>query len=164
MSAVDQAEVEQANRDGRLHPSQRGKILDFNFWAAAVLVVAGIGVLVIAPRDLGIGSYLVFMSPVLALVAWFAFVSVRRLGEVRDGRLVAITGWTHDYGEERAAGQFPIELRETHNRGVVWHYLHAGGRTYRVDDRSLWARIQPERNNTVLVTPRSKLLINVIPA
>lgn len=154
--------VEQANQSGQLHPSQRGKVLDGNFWTAAVLSVAGIvSAFVLAPSG---GAGLATAIPILALAAWFAFVCLRRLAEVRDGRLVAITGWTHDCGRDRAAGQFPIELRETRNRGAVWHYLHAGGQTYRVDDRALWARIQPERTNTVLVTPKSKLLVNVIPA
>lgn len=154
--------VEEANRSGRLHPSQRGKVLDGNFWTAAVLAVAGIvGAIVLASSG---GAGLATAVPVLALVVWFAFVCLRRLAEVRDGRLVAITGWTHDCGREQAGQEYPIELRETRNRGAVWHYLHAGGQTYRVDDRALWARIQPERTNTVLMTPRSKLLVNVIPA
>lgn len=154
--------VEEANRTGRLHPSQRGKVLDGNFWTAAVLAAVGI---VAAITLAGFGGAALFTAIlVLALTAWFAFVCWRRLAEVRAGTLVAITGWTHDCGRDRAAGQFPIELRETRNRGAVWHYLHAGGQTYRVDDRALWARIQPERTNTVLMTPRSKLLVNVIPA
>jgi len=155
--------VEEANRSGRLHPSQRGKVLDGNFWTAAVLAVAGIAAAVFL-AGYGGSAALTTAVPILALVAWFAFVCLRRLAEVRDGRLVAITGWTHDCGKERPAQEYPIELRETRNRGAVWHYLHAGGQTYRVDDRALWARIQPERTNTVLMTPRSKLLVNVIPA
>ena len=45
---TERAEVELANRNGRLHPSQRGKLLDFNFWTAAVLVVAGLVLAAIA--------------------------------------------------------------------------------------------------------------------
>ncbi len=155
--------VEEANRSGRLHPSQRGKVLDGNFWTAAVLAVAGlVGAVLLAGS--GSGPGVATAVPILALVAWFAFVCLRRFAEVRDGTLVAITGWTHDCGREQVTHQYPIELRETRNRGAVWHYLHADGQAYRVDDRELWARIHPDRTNTVLLTPRTKLLINVLPA
>jgi hypothetical protein len=191
VSVAEQAEVELANRNGRLHPSQRGKILDANFWVPAVLVVAGIVGLVALPikaivdaRELSgfrsafpkasasstAGTVLptiALMIPLLAVVAWFAFVCWRRLSEVRDGRLVMVTGWTHDFGKVHgkapAKGQYPIYLYTIMQR--IWFtYLVVYDREYRLDDRKLRERIQGERNNIVLTTPRSKILINVLPA
>ena len=49
MSVAEQAEVELANRQGRLHPSQRGKVLDGTFWVTAVLAVAGLVTAVALP-------------------------------------------------------------------------------------------------------------------
>ena len=158
--------VEETNRSGRLHPSQRGKILDGNFWTAAVLAVAGIvGVVMLA--GYGGSASLTTAVLVLVLVAWFAFVCLRRLREVRDGRLVAITGWTHDFGKVHGKvpqrGQYPIYLYTIMER--IWFtYLVAEDRKFRLDDPALRERIQPERTNTVLLTPRSKLLVNVIPS
>lgn len=160
---IEQAEVELANRNGRLHPSQRGKLLDFNFWTAAVLVVAGL-VGTVLTSTAGVATAAV---PILALTAWFAFVCVRRLGEVRSGRLVVVTGWTHDFGrvhgKQPERGQYPIYLYEIMER--TWFtYLVAQEHSFRLDDRGLRARIQADRTNAVYLTPRTKLLINVLPA
>ena len=186
------AEVGLANRNGRLHPSQRGKILDFNFWAATVLVVAGIVglafLVVKAVADVGEANQLnevtgkTTFSPVLmlvpdlllmvlalALTGWFAFVCRRRLAEVRDGRLVVVTGWTHDFGEvsgkRPAPGQYPypIYLYTIYER-ILFTYLVVNGHSYRLDDADLRNRVQGERTNIVLSTPRTKILINVLPA
>jgi hypothetical protein len=182
-------DVELANRNGRLHPSQRGKILDLNFWAAAVLVVAGIvglvALVVKAVGDVGDANQLneftgkTTFSPVvmlipdlllmvlaLALTGWFGFVCRRRLAEVRDGRLVVVTGWTHDFGKvsskPRAPEQYPIYLYSIMER-IRFTYLVANGHSYRLDDLKLQDRIQGERTNIVLSTPRTKILINVLP-
>ncbi|SEP45554.1 hypothetical protein [Amycolatopsis saalfeldensis] len=183
-------DVELANRNGRLHPSQRWKILDLNFWAAAVLVVAGIvGMVALAVKavgDVGDANQLnevtgkTTISPVfmlipdlllmvlaLALTGWFAFVCRRRLAEVRDGRLVVVTGWTHDFGKvsvrPTAPEQYPIYLYSMMKR--IWFtYLVVNGHSYRIDDMKLQGRLQGERTNIVLSTPRTKILINVLPA
>ncbi|MEU8633470.1 hypothetical protein AB0C38_14960 [Amycolatopsis sp. NPDC048633] len=159
----EQADVELANRNGRLHPSQRGKLLDFTFWTAAVLVVAGLVTAALAVAD-GAAAAAV---PILAVTAWFAFVCGRRLSEVTSGRLVVVTGWTHDFGKVHGKrperGQFPIYVYEIMER--MWFtYLVAGDRSFRLDDRELRARIQAERTNAVYLTPRTKLLVNVLPA
>jgi hypothetical protein len=158
-----QAEVELANRNGRLHPSQRGKLLDFNFWTAAVLAVAGLVAVVVLVAAGGA----VAAVPILVPAAWFAFVCWRRLAEVRGGRLVVVTGWTHDFGKVHGKrperGRYPIYLYTIMER--VWFtYLVVDDHGYRLDDRELRARIQAERTNAVYLTPRTKLLINVLPA
>ncbi|GAB3163533.1 hypothetical protein GCM10027258_84020 [Amycolatopsis stemonae] len=162
---IEQAEVELANRHGRLHPSQRGKLLDFTFWVAAVLVVAGlvVAVLVSAAAETA-AEVLGTLVPILAITAWFAFVCWRRLADVRSGQLVATTGWTHDFGRQRPGDDHPIALSTRLSQGYNEHYyLKTGGRTYPLE-RKLRERIRPDRVNTVLIAPRSKLLINVLPA
>jgi hypothetical protein len=162
---IEQAEVELANRHGRLHPSQRGKLLDLNFWVAAVLVVAGlVGAVMLAAVAETAAEVLGTIVPILAITAWFAFVCWRRLADVRSGQLVATTGWTHDFGRQRPEGDYPIALSTRLSQGYNEHYyLRAGGRIQPVE-RKLRERIQPDRTNTVYTTPRSKLLINVLPA
>ena len=176
MSPVEQAEVELANRNGRLHRSQRGLVLDFNFWVAAILVVAGIVALVVIPATTittgdggklagaGVLASLGPMVPILALVLWFAYVCRKRLADVR-GPLVAISGWTHDFGRERATDQYPIGLHGSPSgyKTAESHSVRAGGRTY-VLERRFWGRIEGERTNTVYVTSRSHILVNVVPA
>lgn len=160
---IEQAEVELANRNRQLHPSQRGKLLDFNFWTAAILTVAGlVGVAFTAATGVVAAAV-----PILALTAWFAFVCARRLSEVRNGRLVVVTGWTHDFGKVHGKrperGQYPIYLYEIMER--MWFtYLVVQDHSFRLDDRELRARIQADRTNAVYLTPRTKLLINVLPA
>jgi hypothetical protein len=183
-------EVEPANRNGRLHPSQRGKILDFNFWMAVVMVVVGVagvaGVVVKAVGDFRFAQQIsrlnesIGLAPVsavmptvlngilmlfaLAVVVWFGIVCRRRWSEVRDGRLVVVTDWTHDFGKVHAVpptGQYPLSLYRKMAR--VWFtYLVVHGHTYRLDP-DLEDRVLGERVNTVVSTPRSNILINVLP-
>lgn len=158
-------EVELANRGGRLHPSQRGKLLDLNFWAAAVLglavLVAAVALALAAETA---GEVLGTVVPLLAIAGWFAYVCGRRLADVSSGRLVAITGWTHDFDTARTTDEYPIGLHHSPAgfKSVETFSLRAGGRTYPLE-RALRGRIRPDQVNTVLVTPRSKLLVNVLP-
>jgi len=84
---IEQAEVELANRNGRLHPAQRGKLLDLNFWAAAVVAIAGlvVAVLIALVADTA-GEVLGTVVPILALAAWFAYVCWRRLADAGCSR------------------------------------------------------------------------------
>ncbi|WP_329044347.1 hypothetical protein OG738_24430 [Amycolatopsis sp. NBC_01488] len=163
---IEQAEVELANRGGRLHPAQRGKLLDLTFWFAAVVglaaLVATVGIATVAATA---GEVLGTVVPLLAITGWFAFVCWRRLADAFDGRLVAVTGWTHDFDRERLTDQYPIGLHRSPEgyKSVETFSLRAGGRTYPLE-RKLRERIRPDRVNTVLIAPRTKLLINVLPA
>ncbi len=163
---IEQAEVELANRNGQLHPAQRGKLLDLNFWAAAVVAVAGVvvAVLIATVADTA-GEVLGTVVPILALTAWFAYICWRRLADVSGGRLLSVTGWTHDFDTARLTDEYPIGLHHSPAgfKSIETFSLRAGGRTYPLE-RKLRERIRPDRVNTVLVTPRSKLLINVLPA
>jgi hypothetical protein len=162
----DRPEVELANRNGRLHPAQRGALLDLNFWVAAALVLAGLVVTVtLATVAETAGAVLGTVVPLLAITGWFAFVCWRRLADAFGGRLVAVTGWTHDFDTGRLTDEYPIGLHRSPEgfKSLESFSLRAGGRTYPLE-RKLRERIQPGRTNTVLVAPRSKLLVNVLPA
>jgi hypothetical protein len=163
---IEQAEVELANRNGRLHPAQRGKLLDLTFWAAAVVAIAGlvVAVLIALAADTA-GEVLGTVVPILALTAWFAYVCWRRLADVGGGRLLAVTGWTHDFDTARLTDEYPIGLRHSPAgfKSIETFSLRAGGRTYPLE-RKLRERIRPDQVNTVLIAPRTKLLINVLPA
>ncbi|WP_086844758.1 hypothetical protein [Amycolatopsis kentuckyensis] len=157
----DRPEVELANRTGRLHPAQRGALLDLNFWVAAVLVAAGL----VATVGLAAAGAAVAAVPLLAITGWFAFVCWRRLADAFGGRLAAVTGWTHDFDSARLTDEYPIGLHRSPEgfKSLESFSLRAGGRTYPLE-RKLRERIRPDRVNTVLIAPRSKLLINVLPA
>ncbi|WP_103340841.1 hypothetical protein [Amycolatopsis sp. CA-126428] len=157
----DRPEVELANRNGRLHPAQRGALLDLNFWVAAVLAIAGL----VATVGVAVAGAAVAAVPLLAITGWFAFVCWRRLADAFGGRLVAVTGWTHDFDTARLTDEYPIGLHRSPEgfKSLESFSLRAGGRTYPLE-RKLRERIQPGRTNTVLVAPRSKRLVNVLPA
>ncbi|WP_206792954.1 hypothetical protein [Amycolatopsis sp. MtRt-6] len=162
----DRPEVELANRAGRLHPAQRGALLDLTFWVAAALVVAGLVVTVsLALVAETAGEVLGTVVPLLAITGWFAYVCGRRLADAFGGRLTAITGWTHDFGTARLTDEYPIGLHRSPEgfKSLESFSLRAGGRTYPLA-RKLRERIRPDQVNTVLVAPRAKLLINVLPA
>ncbi|MGW5743076.1 hypothetical protein [Amycolatopsis sp. NPDC003861] len=162
----DRPEVEPANRTGRLHPAQRGTLLDLTFWMTAAVAVAGlvvtVGIALVAETA---GEVLGTVVPLLAITGWFAFVCWRRLADAFGGRLVAVTGWTHDFDSARLTDEYPIGLHRSPEgfKSLESFSLRAGGRTYPLE-RKLRERIEPGRNNTVLIAPRSKLLINVLPA
>jgi hypothetical protein len=177
VTVAEQAEVELANRQGRLHPSQRGKVLDSSFWLAAIFAVAGVVTAVVIPAttiDTRFGAGLASSSvaaalataiPVLALAAWLTFVCGRRLADLQAGRLIVITGWTRDFGRQRPDRECPIALSTRLSKGMNEHYyLTAGGKEFQLYSKELRARIQVERTNAVYLTPRAKLLINVLPA
>jgi hypothetical protein len=162
----DRPDVEPANRNGRLHPTQRGALLDLNFWVAAALVIAGLVVTVsLATAAETAGEVLGTVVPLLAITGWFAFVCRRRLADAFGGRLTVVTGWTHDFDSARLTDEYPIGLHRSPPgfKSLESFSLRAGGRTYPLE-RKLRERIRPDRVNTVLIAPRSKVLINVLPA
>ncbi|WP_406635526.1 hypothetical protein [Amycolatopsis sp. WGS_07] len=190
-SETAQAAADQANREGRLHPSQRTKLLDGNFWVSVLLVAAGIAGAVLVPLKLGADSaylrnanavnaflgkplvtywslnwklYLLALFP-LALAVWFGRVAWRRLAEVRGGKLDVVAGWTHDYGhvlKPPSGGQHALYLYEITER-ITFTYLVVRGKSYRLD-HDLKGRVLGGRTNAAILTPRSKILVNVVAA
>ncbi|WP_033290516.1 hypothetical protein [Amycolatopsis jejuensis] len=186
-----QAAADQANRAGRLHPSQRGKVLDSTFWVCGLLTAVAIAAAVLAPVALGVSSaeranlntvnaaigrapvsywslnwQLYLLTALLLAVAVVPGRAVRRrLAEVRSGKLDQVTGWTHDYGhvhQRPTGGRHAMYLFEATDR-MTFTYLVVNGKTYRLD-HELTSRVLGNRTNTALFTPRSKILVNVIPA
>jgi len=161
---VDQFEVDRANFAGRLHPSQRGKVLD-NLWIGVFLVVAGVVILAIAPKDSG-AMFFAYMLPVIVMLGFGLWMSVRRLLDVSQGKLVPFTGWTQDGGVHRGRQgpqEYPIVVYTSLSRGANTVYnVRVGGQVFRIK-KELYTRIQPGRNNTAFLTPHTKQLINVAP-
>ncbi|WP_326837634.1 hypothetical protein VSH64_22565 [Amycolatopsis rhabdoformis] len=163
-------EVAAANLAGRLHPSQRRIVLNFTFWLC--LVVGGIAavVCVVLPtatnvfegpnRAQSIGTYPFIV--VLALVC--LGLCVRRYRDLHKP-LTVVTGWAHDFGRSPITDAYPIGLRfekgTTHTMQRC--EVRVGGKTYNTDLET-WQKIKPERNNTLCLYPKTKLVINVIPS
>jgi hypothetical protein len=105
-----------------------------------------------------------YLSPVVVMIAFGLWVCARRLAEVRAGRLVPVSGWTHDDGQilsAKHASSYPIVIYAIDIR-IIEYRLKIDNRTYTID-RKLYSRIRPERNNTVFFTPWTKRIINVAP-
>ncbi|WP_328611731.1 hypothetical protein OG943_22305 [Amycolatopsis sp. NBC_00345] len=167
---VSPAEVAAANLAGRLHPSQRGKVLDVVFWTLLIVGVAMVLLAVILPLTTDVfsgaksGQSLAAMPFVVLLAVLCLFLCWRRYRDLHRP-LILITGWTHDFGKASCTDEYPIGMR-FESQGIMTaerRELRAGGKTY-LPTREMWALIQPNRNNTLCILPRSKLLVNVIPS
>jgi hypothetical protein len=162
---VNQEEVDRANFAGRLHPSQRGKVLH-NLWVGIFMVAAGIFVLAIAPKSIG-AVFFVYLSPVIVMLAFGLWMCARRFSDLFGGKLVLFTGWTHADGPHRGRWKLPdypiVTYTTRTNGGTTQYNVRIGDRGFGTIDKNLYARIQPERNNTAFMTPRTKQLINVAP-
>ncbi|WP_326837633.1 hypothetical protein VSH64_22560 [Amycolatopsis rhabdoformis] len=160
---TDQEEVVRFNKSGRLHPSQRGRVIDPNFWFAVVAFAFGIYVLVRIPGyDVGYG-YAYAAVVVLAMAALAAFC-VGRLLVVRRGVITTFTGFTHDVGYGKTPLRpYPILLYASKSRGG--HPLRRitfNGRTMQIH-ADVHSKFRPEHENTIYLTPNGKVIVNVIP-
>ncbi|HWD05965.1 MAG TPA: hypothetical protein VG674_26335 [Amycolatopsis sp.] len=79
--------------------------------------------------------------------------------------LLVVTGWTHDFGEAKATNAYPIGLHFYRGgyQSAARREVRVAGVTYQATT-TMWKTIQPERNNTICLLPRTKLIINVFPA
>ncbi len=190
-SETVQAAADQANREGRLHPSQRTMILNAGFSMAVVWIVLFVAAAVLAPIGIGVSgdalrslnavntdlgtppvSYWSMNWPVYLLAVLFLALAVlpgrliwRRLAEVRSGKLDVVPGWTHDYGHVTKIpprGQHAMYLYEMTDR-IKFTYLVVHGKTYRLD-YDMRQRVLGNRTNAAILTPRSKILVNVVAA
>jgi hypothetical protein len=167
---ADDAEVELANRNGRLHPSQRGEVLDWYFWISLVVGILMAALVIILPLATDILSganagetYAALPFGVLLAVACLG-LCWRRYRDL-NRPLTVISGWTHDFGNARLTDEYPIGMRFQPQayKTVERREVRAGGKTYQLTTQ-MWARLQSDRNNTLCVLPRTKVLVNVIPS
>ena len=168
---ADPREVAAANLSGRLHPSQRGEVLDTMFWITLATVAVFVVLGVVLPLTTGIlsgpkaGQTWVAAPFWLALVAGGAALCVRRYRALRDP-VVVITGWTHDFESNVPPAQpyviaKGLEKDRYGNKSI--RKIGAGGKEYWVS-RDTYAQIQAGRNNTICVLPRVTKLVNAFPA
>jgi hypothetical protein len=167
---VSPAEVAAANLAGRLHPSQRGLLLDLAFRVALVVGIAMAALAIVLPLTTDIFSgaksgQSIAAIPFVILVAVVCLVFCWRRYRDLSRPLILITGWTHHFGRANCTDEYPIGLRYEPG-GITYgerREMRAGGKTY-LPTEEMWALIQPNRNNTVCLLPRSKVLVNVIPS
>lgn len=186
-----QAAADQANREGRLHPSQRNMVLDGNFWTLVLVLLVLIALAVLTPIKIGtspaeirtsndlaaslhepLTSYwsqnapLFVMSLVWLVLAVYPGRAIwRRTADWRGGKVTVIPGLTHDFGhvQHRPSGVLPpMYLYEITER-ISFTYLVVNGKSYRLDP-DLRSRVLGGRTNAAVFSPRSKLLVNVVRA
>jgi hypothetical protein len=159
---VDPAEVARMNLAGRMHPSQRWKVLGGLFWLSVLVFCFAAAELTQIDYAAGGTGYAVlaglFMVAALAYCAW-------RLLVLLKGAVVTFTGFTHDIGYgPKPPTPYPILLHATKSQGG--HPLHRmtyDGRNIQIDSR--WhAMFRPEHVNTIVLTPNGRTVINVIPS
>ncbi|WP_432845824.1 hypothetical protein ACQPXB_34510 [Amycolatopsis sp. CA-161197] len=161
---VDQAEVDRFNREGRLHPSQWRNVLEFYFWFAVVLFVAGFYALVRMPGyQQGYGY--VFAVPVIVIMLVLLVFCVRRLLFLRKGTITTFTGFTHDAALSRPLPKnYPILLYTIKSQGGNPMHTVAFNGLRRQIDHDVHAKFRPEHENTIYLTPNGKVIVNVIPS
>ncbi|MET9259778.1 hypothetical protein [Amycolatopsis sp. NPDC004079] len=186
-----QAAADQANREGKLHPSQRRMVLDGNFWTLVVVLLVLIALAVLTPIKIGMSpseirtsndlaaflhepltSYwsqnapLFVMSLVWLVLAVYPGRAIwRRTADWREGKVTVVPGLTHDFGhvQHRPSGVLPpMYLYEITER-IPFTYLVVNGKRYRLDP-DLKSRVLGGRTNGAVFAPRSKLLVNVVAA
>ncbi|WP_116205979.1 hypothetical protein [Amycolatopsis circi] len=190
-SETVQAAADQANREGRLHPSQRTMVLNAGFSMAVVWIILFVAAAVMAPIGIGVSSdevrglnelhtdaglppvsYWSLNWQVYLLTVFFLVLAVfpgrliwRRLAEVRSGKLDVVPGWTYDYGHVHKApsgGQHAMYMYEVTER-MTFTYFVVQGKSHRLD-YDMRQRVLGSRTNAAILTPRSKILVNVVAA
>jgi hypothetical protein len=163
---TDHAEVDRFNRDGRLHPSQRWTIINIGFWLVVFMFAIGILALATLPygtTDITVGAVAIGVG--MALCAWYCLY---RLSIVRRGIVVTFTGYTHDAEEHRPlppAERYPILVYTERSRGNnPYYWARFDGLRRPLLPKGLYARVQPDHDNTIVLIPNRKQIVNVIPA
>ncbi|GAA3560572.1 hypothetical protein GCM10022222_50420 [Amycolatopsis ultiminotia] len=164
---ADPAEVAAANLAGRLHPSQRPMLIGWWFWAR--LAVAGVFavLLIVLPLTTGVldsehRGQTLGAAPFAVLLIVACVVSCVRSYQNLSRPLQVITGWTHNFEKDGMSHAYPICVRHYFARVSHWEMV-AGGKSYDIS-KSTFERLQPDRNNTVVLIPRSKVVVNIFPA
>ncbi|RJQ92033.1 hypothetical protein [Amycolatopsis panacis] len=164
---ADPAEVAAANLDGRLHPSQRPLLIGWWFWVRLGIAAVFLLLLIILPLTTGVldtarrGSTLA-AAPFVILLIVACVVSCVRSYQNLSRPLQVITGWTHNFEKDGLSHTYPICVRHYFARVSHWE-LVAGGKTYDIS-QAWFERLQPDRANTVVLIPRSKIVVNAFPA
>lgn len=132
---ADPGEVAAANLAGRLHPSQRGAVLGWFFWAVWVFVAIEVVVAIVAIVKSGLSASALWAVGVSVVIVALAIRFGRR--ELADCRapLTVVPGPAHDFGAGPITDDYPIGFKHTpRGPGTVekWQ-LRVGGRTHAVN-------------------------------
>ncbi|WAL68434.1 hypothetical protein ORV05_11895 [Amycolatopsis cynarae] len=163
----DRFAINEANFAGRLHPSQRRRVLE-NVPIGLFLFGAGVYVLTLQSRVL-VDAYREHMKsvekvwfsflPVLVLVFGGLWIAARRLLEAWMGRVVTVTGPVQRRMYNKVT---PASQRLALIKGASSYSVKIGDKWYNAD-RTLYNLAVPGRINTGFVTPWTKRLMNVVP-
>ncbi|MEU4670931.1 hypothetical protein AB0F91_23830 [Amycolatopsis sp. NPDC023774] len=163
-------EIIAANLAGRLHPGQRHIVIDFKFWLC--LAVGGIAALlcVVLPMAMDVfegpqraKSFAAFPFLVLLAVVYLGL----RAGALPRPAQAAGGGNRLDPrlrpgpDDEHLPDRLAFRRRQHPHGGPVGG---PGRRKAHLTERETWEKIKPARNNTLCLYPKTKLIINVIPA
>ncbi|WP_326837635.1 hypothetical protein VSH64_22570 [Amycolatopsis rhabdoformis] len=163
---ADPEEVARANREGRLHPSQRRDVINSAFWL--VVIVFAFGIWALATLPYGTTDIIVAAVAIGVGMALCAGYCLYRLNIVRRAKVVTFTGFTHDAQDHRPlppADRYPILVYTQRSRGNNPYYWAAfDGLRRPLLPKSLYEQLKPDQENTLVLIPNRKQVINVIPA
>jgi hypothetical protein len=162
---INQYELDQENFAGRLHRSQRRRVIA-GIIPGLLVLIGGLVVIVLAVVTVPDASpaSLLYLIPVFAAVAFGLWIVGRRVLELGAGRVTAFSGWTGQEisiydSETRSHPDYGKRALADVGRGTTYSFK-IDEREFRVD-RELYERIQPECNNTAFLMPRTKRVVNV---
>lgn len=164
---IDQFEVDRTNLAGRLHPSQRSRVVGGALPGGILMTVVALAILVLifaaGPFE---AVFLAYLIPVYALLAGGLWLVVRRARDLAGGTVVAYTGWTGQ--EVPLRGVIADRSVQTYGKKVfrgagnsVFYRVQVGDRIFQVDER-LYARTQPNCTNTVFLTSNTHRVLNIV--
>jgi hypothetical protein len=164
---VDQFEVDQANFAGRLHPSQRAKVLGGALPGGVLMLVVATAIMVFlftATASRFEAVYLAYMIPVYVLFLGGLWIVVRRVRDLSGGRVVAVTGWS---GPEVPAVGGITSRDDNYGKKTLYDAAHqpfyrvrVGERQFQVD-KKLYDRTPVNCTNTAFFTSCTKRILNV---
>ncbi|WP_236789960.1 hypothetical protein [Amycolatopsis sp. GM8] len=126
------------------------------------LAAAAIVVLVLALTTLPVDvSGLPYLLPEVALLVWGLWLTLRRVLDVTDGRVVAITGWTGpDVGEQiHSPADYGKRIMIVNGQANNYQ-VRIGDRRFQID-KDIYQRTPPNSTNAAFLTPRTKRVVNI---
>ncbi|MBB1157359.1 MULTISPECIES: hypothetical protein [Amycolatopsis] len=160
---ADPGGVAAANLAGRLHPSQRGVVLGWFFWAVWVFVAIEVAIAVVALAKSGFTASALVATAVAAVVAVLAVRFGRRQFAEYRAPLTVVPGPVHDFGSGPITDDYPVGFKHTpRGPGTVekWQ-LRVGGRTLRVDP-ARGKRLAAERVVAVCLLANSGTVASIV--
>lgn len=165
---ADQSEVDRANFAGRLHPSQRAKVVGGVLPAGILMMLVAVAIMVFlfsATADRFEAVYLAYLIPVYVLFLGGLWLAVRRTRDLTSGTVVAVTGWSgpevpfRDNITDRGTDDYGKKMfRDAGNQ--TFYRVRVGERQF-VVDKDLYERTPVNCTNTAFFTAHTNRVLNV---